>query len=350
MEKISLSYKEGNSDKVYQAGLERRGDGYVVQFAFGRRGSTLSTGYKTTHPVKLEEARVVLDRLLRQKVAKGYTHDEDIPSYQAQDTQERRTGIHCQLLNPAEESDLAKLLSDPEYWMQEKMDGRRLLFQKLNGAVTGINRLGLSVGLPILLTDAAQRLAGDFVIDGEAIGEVLHVFDLLKFDGHDLRGLPYSERHLHLIGLLESGEQGQIRMVETAEYSYHKKMLFEECLKGQREGVVFKRHDAPYTRGRPSLGGTQLKFKFCETASLVVDRVNQKRSVRLTVLDGGKSIPVGNVTIPPNHEVPPVGAVVDSRYLYAFPGGSIFQPVYLGEREDIRAEECVISQLKYKAA
>jgi bifunctional non-homologous end joining protein LigD len=37
------------------------------------------------------------------------------------------------------------------------------------------------------------------------------------------------------------------------------------------------------------------------------------------------------------------------RYLYAHLGGSIFQPVYLGVRDDIRAEECVIGQLKYKS-
>ena len=35
--------------------------------------------------------------------------------------------------------------------------------------------------------------------------------------------------------------------------------------------------------------------------------------------------------------------------LYTYRGGCIFQPVYLGVRDDIRAEECQLSQLKYKA-
>jgi len=350
METITLTCREGSSDKVYQAGLERKDDGYVVQFAFGRRGTTLQTGYKTPAPIPYDKAKTILDRLLREKLAKGYNPAEQGPTYQTSDAQERRTGIHCQLLNPIEEKAVSQYLCDPDYWMQEKMDGRRLLIRKQGDAVTGINRLGLSVGLPALLVDAAQRLPGDFLIDGEAIGEVLHVFDILTFKGDDVRTLRFADRHLFLTDLLASGTQSQIRRVETALYSYHKKMLFEECLKAGREGVVFKHHEAPNTAGRPSSGGTQIKFKFCETASFVVDRINDKRSVRLTVLEQGKPVPVGNVTIPPNHPVPSVGAVVECRYLYAFPQGSIYQPVYLGEREDIRSEECVIGQLKYKPA
>jgi len=48
---------------------------------------------------------------------------------------------------------------------------------------------------------------------------------------------------------------------------------------GRKEGVVFKRLDAPYTPGRPGSGGTQLKHKFCATLSAVVARVNAQRSV-----------------------------------------------------------------------
>ena len=68
------------------------------------------------------------------------------------------------------------------------------------------------------------------------------------------------------------------------------------------------------------------------------------------LFDGHKVVPVGNVTIPPNHKIPVVGAVIEVRYLYAFRGGSIYQPVYLGARTDITAEECSTAQLKYKAA
>ena len=46
--------------------------------------------------------------------------------------------------------------------------------------------------------------------------------------------------------------------------------------------------------------------------------------------------------------VPSVGAVVEVRYLYAVPDGSLNQPVYLGVRHDVEPHECVVSQLKFK--
>jgi bifunctional non-homologous end joining protein LigD len=58
---------------------------------------------------------------------------------------------------------------------------------------------------------------------------------------------------------------------------------------------------------------------------------------------------VGNVTIPANHSIPAKGAIVEVRYLYAYPGGSLFQPVYLGKRDDVDMRACTVSQLKFKA-
>lgn len=118
----------------------------------------------------------------------------------------------------------------------------------------------------------------------------------------------------------------------------------------QAEGVVFKLMNAPYTAGRPNSGGSQLKHKFVATLSAVVAKVNQQRSVALRLLNHEGWQSVGNVTIPPNQQVPTVGAVVEVRYLYGYPDGSLYQPVYLGERSDVDATECVVSQLKFKAS
>ena len=101
---------------------------------------------------------------------------------------------------------------------------------------------------------------------------------------------------------------------------------------------------------RPASGGTQLKFKFVESASFIVAAINGKRSVALALFDEGIQVPAGNVTIPPNHPIPQMGTVIEARYLYAHrESGSIYQPVYLGERSDIPAEDCTVDQLKYKA-
>jgi bifunctional non-homologous end joining protein LigD len=128
---------------VYQASLERRPTGYVVNFAYGRRGTTLTAGSKTSAPVDYEAAKAIYDKLVQEKQAKGYTIAEDGTPYQHSEKQS--TGIHCQLLNPIDDDQIEKLIADPAYWAQEKFDGRRLLIRKQYGKITGINRLGLAV-------------------------------------------------------------------------------------------------------------------------------------------------------------------------------------------------------------
>ena len=93
-----------------------------------------------------------------------------------------------------------------------------------------------------------------------------------------------------------------------------------------------------------------MKYKFVESASFIVTGHNSRRSVTLGLFDGNELVSAGNVTIPPNQEIPQMGTVVEVRYLYAFrESGSIYQPVYLGPRSDIPAADCTTDQLKYKA-
>jgi hypothetical protein len=69
----SLAYQGGTSDKVYEVDLcEVGSDRFVVNFRYGRRGSTLRDGTKTTTPVTRAEAEKVFDRLVASKKAEGY--------------------------------------------------------------------------------------------------------------------------------------------------------------------------------------------------------------------------------------------------------------------------------------
>ena len=79
--RITLYYREGSSDKVYQAAIEPQGELFVVNFAYGRRGSTLNTGTKTQTPVDHETAKHIYDKLVREKMAKGYTEGPDGTPY-----------------------------------------------------------------------------------------------------------------------------------------------------------------------------------------------------------------------------------------------------------------------------
>ena len=347
MEQATLYFRQGSSDKVYQASIEQQNGGYLVAYAFGRRGTTLQTGTKTQSPVSYEEAKRIFDRLVNEKTAKGYTPGEDGTPYEHTDKKNRIADIMCQLLNPIDELEATRLIGDAAFCLQEKLDGRRLLLERRGEEINGINRLGLFVGIPEPITAAARKLPVDCVVDGEAVGETLHVFDLLKIDGASVQGQSYQYRYRQLGDLVDKAP-GCISLVPTALNKPEKALAFCTFKVMRAEGVVFKRLDAPYTAGRPASGGPQLKFKFCETASFIVSHINAKRSVSLMLLDGSKTVPVGNVTIPPNEKIPVMGATIECRYLYCFKGGSIFQPVYLGERDDIPSEECVISQLKYK--
>jgi len=133
--------------------------------------------------------------------------------------------------------------------------------------------------------------------------------------------------------------------------SYQKQALLKELREGKREGIVFKQVFAPSTPGRPNSGGPQLKYKFCASLSAVVAKLNRQRSVELQLLRPDGWVSCGNVTIPANHKIPQVGQVVEVRYLYAFPeSGVLYQPVYLGPRDDVPKAECLTSQLKYKPA
>ena len=349
MEHITLYYRQGSSDKVYQASIETKDGGYAVTFAYGRRGTTLTTGTKTQTPVTYDEAKRIYDKLVAEKTAKGYTPGTDGTPYRQTEKENQTTGIHCQLLNPIGEKQVDQLIADPAYWMQEKWDGRRLLIQKHEGKITGINRLGLAVALPEPLHRDAAACDLDFTLDGEAMGDTLCCFDMLQIGGEDLRGLRYTDRYVRMMNLLASFQRSSITMVETHFTAGQKREAFNRLKFDNAEGVVFKQIDAPYMAGRPASGGPQLKYKFCETASFVVGKVNAKRSVTLMLHVGKNLTAAGNVTIPPNHEIPAPGQIVECRYLYALrASGCIYQPVYLGTRDDIPEQECTVSQLKFK--
>lgn len=73
IKRTTLLYQEKSSDKVYEVDLCQTGQNrYVVNFRYGRRGSNLKEGTKTTQAVPLAEAERVFEQLVREKVKKGY--------------------------------------------------------------------------------------------------------------------------------------------------------------------------------------------------------------------------------------------------------------------------------------
>jgi bifunctional non-homologous end joining protein LigD len=253
MEQTTLYYRSGASDKVYQASIRSEADNkYSVQYSYGRRGTTLQTGTKTAVAVNLDAAKAIYDGLIKEKTAKGYTVGENGTPYQHTSNEQLTTGIQCQLLNSIGDDEIGQLLLHPEWWMQEKFDGRRLLIQKSGEEIIGINRRGLRVALPETMVEDAMLLPMDCIVDGEAVGEQLHVFDLLRLDGEDRRDNPYLERFLVLMRLMSACECRHIVIVQNACIGEEKQRLFEELKGRNAEGAVFK-HIASRTRqaGQP---------------------------------------------------------------------------------------------------
>ena len=353
-ESVSLFFKEGTSDKEYHAQLEEKDSGWVVNFQYGRRGSALKADSKTPQPLPYEDAKRIYDKLIREKVGKGYRPlGATLPAPIGKAGEPAKTSLACELLTPIELAEVAKYILDSEYWMQDKRDGHRRMVQKLaDGAIIGVNRRGLAVPLPAALHAELKDIAWHtFVLDGEIEGERLIVFDLLDANG-DLQAKPYRDRFDRLLRELFRAHTAprssleHILPVPTWRTREEKEAGLQELYARKAEGVVFKLARAAYAAGR---SGSHLKFKFTATCSARVRTVNRKRSVGLELLDeNGRWIDIGNVSVSVRHDIPKLGALVEVRYLYATAGRQLYQPVYLGLREDIGETECTLSQLKFK--
>lgn len=359
LEKADLFFKEGSSDKVYHATIEKADSGFVVNYAYGRRGNTLKTGTKTASPLSEAKAREVFDKLVREKTGKGYQYISSAQNVLSSipTVNSSKTPVHqCVLLNAIDRELAVELVQMHNcFLMQPKMDGVRFLlslsYNHSNPVVEGFNRKGIPTPVPQEISESIfcsnsyyNEGVGPFLIDGELIGDKYYVFDILEY-GVNLRDKTLDVRMTHLNELMETIESDNVICIETYIKPSDKIKAFTE-LEKNAEGVVFKNINAKYTPGRPASGGNYLKHKFYETGSFIVNTINNKRSVELKVADTFRV--VGNVTIPSNFDVPKVGSVVEVRYLYAYRNGSLYQPVYLGERTDIDESECTEDQLKYK--
>src|SRR5690348_4221421 len=74
--KVRLVFREGKSDKVYEVDLVElpgtAAERFLVNFRYGRRGSALRDGTKTTHAVTLAEAEDVYRSVVVSKTNSGY--------------------------------------------------------------------------------------------------------------------------------------------------------------------------------------------------------------------------------------------------------------------------------------
>lgn len=188
----------------------------------------------------------------------------------------------------------AQPFSDPAWVFERKLDGIRAIVSREGDAVTLTSRTGrdLSPSYPELVEALAVEAATDFVADGEIVAfegaqtsfaklqgrmqirdprlarmtgipVFLYLFDLLRFDGHDLTGLPLRSRK----GALRRAFNfhGPVR------YTPHRNergedFFAEACAKGW-EGLIAKRAESTYRHTR---SGDWIKLKCSRQQELVI--------------------------------------------------------------------------------
>lgn len=342
---IRLTKTEGSADKEYRIHLnEVSQDQFMVTYQNGRRNGTLQGGNKTKEPVSLADAQKVYNKILKEKTSDGYLVDgESAPSEYVSKAKDK-TATLVQLLKEIKDSvDLLEFMNNDKFVLQEKKDGERRTVNKTTTEISGGNKKGETVDLPKSIVTSLKDHQ-DIELDAEVIGETLYVFDILRYNGKDLRKQPYSKR-LELLESLSFGKS--IQKIFTAKTKQEKKAFFDKLKSENAEGVVLKDITGTYSVGRDA--STAYKFKFYKTATVKVSgNTKGKRSVQMSVKVKNEFVDVGAVTIPPNKEIPEINSFIEVRYLYAYKGGSLFQPTFLFLRNDADESDAVVEQLSYK--
>lgn len=358
---VSLRLKAGSSDKAYTAELKQEGDGWVVHCANGRYSGTLKPQIKTPTPVDFDVADNIYTKIVNEKTRKGYTEDGTGVAFTGTEDAGRVTSFQPQLLNPISEEDFIDLIArEPGQWVaQTKFDGERRGLSVVDGKITAANKLGLAVPTRSEFSDAVAKIVAsglkDFEIDCEDMGGYLVPFDVLSIEGDDLRYAPTKARldQLYIFGNLcaKADVDNTFRCADTwvIDTPETAKAIVNQLREDKAEGVAIKRLDAPYAAGKPNSGGDQLKLKFYhDITARVSGHTMGKRSVSMELLHEGSWTDVGKVTVPAKKKIPDVGALIDVQYLYAYHGGSLFQPTFLGVRTDYLEEDCTTDKLFYK--
>jgi hypothetical protein len=385
-EHANLECRMGGSDKVYHVQLTQSEAGWAVTAQNGPRGGTLTNQKAKIKNASYDDAKIVYDRLVAEKLrGKGDgTHYSYIgqpkesasaapPIAPAASVTNSRGPVSQAVvfagehLTRVEEQDAYRLASNPRYTFENKQDGDRLTVRVENQNFFGYNKKGQVVSLTPQLHAAVSRLClpnkiDNLLMDGEWERTGFYGWDLLECKGTDLRTLPQEARRELLEAFLAdlTPELANVLHIsEIARSTEDKLAMLDRRTIGNRkvrEGVAIKDRYAAFREGR---NGQHKKFKFEFSASFIVgekprNRANDgKRNVALYILDPEANPSyrfVSTVKVPDCYELPPLGSIIDARYLSAFlTTGGIEQPCYFGKiRTDVRREDCTTAQLIYK--
>lgn len=257
------------------------------------------------------------------------------------------------LAHNAEPGNLEQLLISPQWGMQMKLDGDRVLVEVIDGEVNVYGRNGqakVSNVSDVILQPFRAVTPGRFVFDGEVVGRTLWLFDLPVADGYLRSDATFQQRHTVLTALVLAMKCDFLGLVPVAEGEDAKRTMLQQAETGSKEGVMFRLLSARYVGGRSF---DLLKHKFVKTIDCVVmeSGVGGKESATLGVYDeAGTLVRVGKAsTIGKNKRGGGIkeGQVVEVTFLYILDPDDphLYQPRIMRVRTDKAAEECSTDQL-----
>jgi len=268
-----------------------------------------------------------------------------------------------------------RYITDPQWVMEQKMDGTRGLVVITPGNVWwpgsgGRNSLSHTAAIqhfPVL-NPILQRLVheneGELVLDGEIMirtGE-FHVFDLpyMRAGGIELirptdplwrrrEVMESLEATLQRDHLLNGGER-PVRVVRQARTTREKAAMWARVVEAGVEGAMVKHVDSTYQPGVRVKD--VLKLKLVKTADVVVWKTTRTRndagrevgSFYFGVYEGGEFVKLGSCSAIGKPETAE-GDVIEVAYLYREPGeGALVQPRMVQVRTDKDPMECGFAQ------
>lgn len=267
-----------------------------------------------------------------------------------------------QLAQQTEFTSLHDFITDPNWVLEQKLDGHRVLLVSPGGNYppSALTRNGgiYTRALPRAVQNfrfPAGTNAGAWVLDGELVGSTYWVFDMPVWPGDTDHTMTLANRRA-AFELFLAQVPHPFKLVPQAKTPEEKIRLAETALANNFEGLVAKRRNSTYGSGQRN--SDWLKLKFVATVDCVVTgvRTDGKDSVDLglyhwdgTEADHYDLMQVGRASLIGKEKKAAisVGDVLEVRYLYVGAQGRLYQPTILRKRNDKEAHECLDDQLKY---
>jgi len=291
------------------------------------------------------------------------------------------------------------IFKKPDYILQEKFDGTRIIAIKKDGKwhlMTRHWKNDVASKFPEIIKELSSIQSNDIVLDGElaffkhgksifltvlANKETksgytprLMLFDILRYNG-DKTKLPLIERLKILNNVVRNGKH--VSVIKTVETPTSYKKIYDTVIKNDGEGVMMKKKDSPYvydsrqhwvkvkgtyTEDCVVLGITHGTGKRSSTfGSLVIGQYDKNGNMIII----GKASGFDDATLSklyktimhmPNHNYPniqlanvkkwvPPKMVIEVRYMEKTQYGILRHPVFVRVRTDKPPHQC---RIQYK--